>query len=298
MKKFICLFVVFAFFLISSSKYSNANVLLDYPINNDINYSDIIKDSNDINIKNSLKKFDEPSKPLLLNRDDITLEFYKERIPKEFYNAFIYYTKDYTDIRMPFFCIMVHESNNFTSYSHKNENGTWDYGPSHLNQSNVENAYFRKLYSPVDESRITTKYCYYMVMTINFFIDMTNKYGLNNAFMPYNGGEKVFNILKNNDKNHKKSYIYNVKSYDRAINRNIIKYTKILNKYIETKRNEALYELSHNSFTKTSQWNEFKKIGTLVDNKVVCDFRIKYILKFFNEKIIGVRDSEIDLFNV
>ena len=70
--------------------------------------------------------------------------YYKEHIPEEFCDAFIYYTRTCPDIRQEFYSIMVHESGNFKSYVNKNANGSYDLGPSQLNSYNLKNKYCYK----------------------------------------------------------------------------------------------------------------------------------------------------------
>ena len=177
----------------------------------------------------------------LTEPSDVELEesFYLDKIPQEYADAFLYYTENKKEIRMLFYCLMVHESGNFTSYIHKNSNGTYDYGPSQLNSANLANSYFRKLYRPTDESHITTKYCFYMVMSINFFCDIYNKYGADYVLYAYNGGEGCVKHLKAGkwDKKYD-SKISKVKSYNKKISSYVTQYTKELEDYKEEKLGE------------------------------------------------------------
>ena len=168
--------------------------------------------------------------------------WYKERIPTKYADAFLYYTRNKPEIRMNFYSLMVHESSNFTTYVHKNKDGSYDYGPSQLNSRNLTNKTFQKYYRPTDESHITNKYCFYMVETINFYWDLYNKVGEKYAFFAYNGGEKAANWKKRGIKPNS-SLIKNVTTYDKAVRSNIEKYTKELASYKKEARLLHIAEL-------------------------------------------------------
>ena len=121
--------------------------------------------------ESSKKMWFELSK-VILPDEKIEEEFYRNRIPSNYIDAFLYYTADKREIRMDFYSIMVHESANFTAFINKNANGSIDYGPSQLNSRNIEDPWFMEKFSPKDTTYIKTKYCRYMVITINFFYDL------------------------------------------------------------------------------------------------------------------------------
>lgn len=177
--------------------------------------------------------------------------FYKERIPAEYSDAFLYYTRKFPQIRKSFYCLMIHESNNFTAFVHKNKDGSVDYGPSQLNSNNIKNATFRKYYNPKDESHITSRYCFYMVMTINFYYDLVCKYGEEYAFFAYNGGERCVKLIKNNIKDSRyESLLTAVKTYDSAV-RKIIKTTEPeLTAFVNDYKTRKAVEMAINIITK------------------------------------------------
>ena len=177
-----------------------------------------------------------------ISDNELEEAWYKERIPAKYADAFLYYTRNKSEMRMNFYSLMVHESSNFTSYVHKNKDGSYDYGPSQLNSRNLTNKTFQKYYRPTDESHITNKYCFYMVETINFYWDLYNKVGEKYAFFAYNGGEKAANWKKRGIKSNS-SLIKNVTAYDKAVRSNVEKYTKELASYKKEARSLHIAEL-------------------------------------------------------
>ena len=170
--------------------------------------------------------------------------FYLDNIPTEYGDAFLYYTKDKKEMRPYFFSLMMHESNGFTAFKHKNKDGSYDYGPSQLNSNNIKNEKFRNWYNPKDESHITNRYCFYMVMSINFYWDLVNKYGYDYAFYAYNGGERTVKLIKNKSSRNA-SLIKAVKSYDAAVRKRMQQAEKNLEKYVAQKRAEHIDELQY-----------------------------------------------------
>lgn len=179
---------------------------------------------------------------LHLSDDYLEEQWYLERIPKEYGDAFLYYTQDRTEMRMHFYSLMVHESNNFKAFVNKNLDGSWDYGPSQLNSNNIKNPLFRELYNPKDESHITSKYCFYMVMSINLYWDLVCKYGYEYAFYAYNGGERTIRYKKAGI-NQNTSLMKSVTSYDMKVRELIDKHTMELNTYKLVAREMHIYEL-------------------------------------------------------
>ena len=191
--------------------------------------------------------------------------WYKERIPAKYADAFLYYTRNKPEMRMNFYSLMVHESNNFTAYVHKNKDGSYDYGPSQLNSRNLTNKTFQKYYRPTDESHITNKYCFYMVETINFYWDLYNKVGERYAFFAYNGGEKAANWKKRGIKSNS-NLIKNVTAYDKAVRSNVEKYTKELASYKKEARSLHIAELKrefHELSLKTFQVRYKENISSI-----------------------------------
>lgn len=177
-------------------------------------------------------------------RNDFYEEFFKNNIPEEYCDAFLYYTKNDPSIRPYFYSIMVHESGNFTSFVNKNKNGSVDYGPSQLNSDNLKNEYFMYLYEPKDKSMINSKYTYYMVITINFYIDLVAKHGKEYALYAYNGGERCVKLIKNNSKETKyTSLLNNVKAYNTNVNKLISKTLKQLDEYADKRELEIQQQL-------------------------------------------------------
>ena len=180
----------------------------------------------------------------ILTDEMLEENFYLDNIPTEYGDAFLYYTKDKKEMRPYFFSLMMHESNGFTSFKHKNKDGSYDYGPSQLNSNNIKNEKFRKWYNPKDESHITNRYCFYMVMSINFYWDLVNKYGYDYAFYAYNGGERTVKLIKNKSSRNA-SLIKAVKSYDAAVRKRMQQAEKNLEKYVAQKRAEHIDELQY-----------------------------------------------------
>lgn len=177
---------------------------------------------------------------------DETLEenFYLDNIPIEYGDAFLYYTRNRKEMRPYFFSLMLHESNGFTSFKNRNKDGSYDYGPSQLNSNNIKNKNFRNWYNPKDESHITNRYCFYMVMSINFYWDLVNKYGYDYAFYAYNGGEKTVKLIKNKS-SHNASLIKTVKAYDSAVRKKMQLTETNIKNYVVQKRAEHINELRY-----------------------------------------------------
>ena len=180
----------------------------------------------------------------ILTDEMLEENFYLDNIPTEYGDAFLYYTKDKKEMRPYFFSLMMHESNGFTAFKHKNKDGSYDYGPSQLNSNNIKNEKFRKWYNPKDESHITNRYCFYMVMSINFYWDLVNKYGYDYAFYAYNGGERTVKLIKNKSSRNA-SLVKAVKSYDAAVRKRMQQAEKNLEKYVAKKRAEHIDELQY-----------------------------------------------------
>ena len=180
----------------------------------------------------------------ILTDEMLEENFYLDNIPTEYGDAFLYYTKDKKEMRPYFFSLMMHESNGFTAFKHKNKDGSYDYGPSQLNSNNIKNKKFRNWYNPKDESHITNRYCFYMVMSINFYWDLVNKYGYDYAFYAYNGGERTVKLIKNKSSRNA-SLIKAVKSYDAAVRKRMQQAEKNLEKYVAKKRAEHIDELQY-----------------------------------------------------
>ena len=180
----------------------------------------------------------------ILTDEMLEENFYLDNIPTEYGDAFLYYTKDKKEMRPYFFSLMMHESNGFTAFKHKNKDGSYDYGPSQLNSNNIKNKNFRNWYNPKDESHITNRYCFYMVMSINFYWDLVNKYGYDYAFYAYNGGEKTVKLIKNKS-SHNTSLIKTVKAYDSAVRKQMQLTEMNIKNYIVQKRAEHINELRY-----------------------------------------------------
>ena len=178
----------------------------------------------------------------ILSDEMLEENFYLDNIPIEYGDAFLYYTKNRKEMRPYFFSLMMYESNGFTVFKHKNKDGSHDYGPSHLNSNNIKNEKFRNWYNPKDESHITNKYCFYMVMSINFYWDLVNKYGYDYAFYAYNGGERTVKLIKNKS-SHNASLVKAVKSYDAAVRKQMRQAEINLENYRVQKRAEHINEL-------------------------------------------------------
>lgn len=247
----------------------------------------------------------------IISDEEIEENFYKKRIPNEYSDAFLYYTKDNPELRLPFYSIMVHESGNFKVFKRRNTNGSYDLGPSHLNTNNIKNAYFRELYNPKDESHITNVYCFYMVMSLNFFKSLYKKYdNVIDAFYAYNGGEKAPIIIKSAKLSRKRpSFVANVKAYGRSVNNNLSIFEKELSLYkeeIATQIDDGLEyfrENVHKYQNYTDVYIVFNESGNLIMD-IRNEFKIdllasvnKKVYKFTCNKIVADRrrDNIFDL---
>lgn len=226
-----------------------------------------------------------------ISDEEIEKSFYKERIPAEYYDAFIYYTRNTPELRMPFYSIMVHESGNFKVYKRRNTNGSYDLGPSHLNSNNIKNPYFRELYNPKDESHITNVYCFYMIMSLNYFKDMVDKFdgNMTHAYYAYNGGQKAPSIINSKHiPSEKKNYVKNVIAYSKAIYRNIDKFSNELALYktdINEKVRLGIEYLDKNQF----KYNEFTDVFIVFSEDNTLQMKLAYIPKLENDTIASFR---------
>ena len=191
--------------------------------------------------------------PKITSTIDIMEMYYRENIPEEYANAFIYYTRDCPEIRQEFYSIMVHESGNFKAFVNKNSNGSYDLGPSQLNTHNLKNKYFMELYSPKETTFIETKYTYYMVITINFYKDLVRKHGKEYAFYAYNGGEKCVALIKENNKD----------SRNRSLINNVTNYNNSVNSILENTRNEIGTYIYNYRMANNPKTNHFQVVNTV-----------------------------------
>lgn len=221
----------------------------------------------------------------LLSDETLEENFYLDNIPAEYGDAFLYYTRNRKEMRLYFFSLMLHESNGFTAFKHKNKDGSYDYGPSQLNSNNIKNEKFRKWYNPKDESHITSKYCFYMIMSMNFYWDLVNKYGYDYAFYAYNGGEKTVNLIKNKDSHNNASLVKTVKTYDVAVRKQMQLAEINLKNYIVQKRAEHINELQYlitenlydNYLATAERTNKEYNCSILQDTNEFGDCNIFYI---------------------
>ena len=257
---------------------------------NDIELNDFIEKpqiSTQISIKDASSY-----KYHIINDNEIEENFYKKRIPKEYSDAFLYYTRNNPELRLPFYSIMVHESGNFRVFKRRNTNGSYDLGPSHLNSNNIKNAYFRELYNPKDESHITSVYCFYMVMSLNFFKSLYNKYdNVLDAFYAYNGGEKAPIIIKSAKMSrNRQNFVANVKAYGRAVNNNLSIFEKELSLYKEeisiqiSDGLEYFKENIHKYQNYTDVYIVFNESGNLIMD-IRNEFQINLLAASINKKI-------------
>ncbi len=209
--------------------------------------------------------------------------FYLENIPKEYADAFIYYTRKFPQIRRDFYSLMRHESQNFTAFYHKNADGSVDKGPSQLNSNNIKSKTFRDFYNPTDESHITSVYCYYMVMTINFYYDLVMKYGQEYAFYGYNGGEPCIKWIKTNNYDPRyEGRIKAVKEYDTAV-RNKRKATDLLLEEYTTKfKFDKAFEMAMEVMNEQNNC-EISQIYLFG----------KYFIKFGNNRFLYIRREDL-----
>ena len=66
---------------------------------------------------------------VMYSQEYIEEQYYLEKIPAEYSDAFIYYTRNFKNkskFRRNFYSLMVHESDNFTAFVHKNGDGSVD----------------------------------------------------------------------------------------------------------------------------------------------------------------------------
>ena len=225
---------------------------------------------------------------------DETLEerFYLDNIPSEFADAFLYYSRNRKEMRPYFYAIMKHESN-FKVYWHKNADGSIDKGPSHLNTKNINSKTFRDWYNPKDESHITSVYCFYMVMSMNFYWDLVNKYGYDYAYYAYNGGEKTVKLIKNRSSQNA-SLIKAVKNYDYKVRLQLSEAQSNITSYIAEKRAEninELYAFLHDNYNKSYNVGKNAFIVKLENN-------LQNGNKFTNNDVFYIRREDLLQFEI
>lgn len=231
----------------------------------------------------------------ILTDEMLEENFYLDNIPTEYGDAFLYYTKDKKEMRPYFFSLMMHESNGFTAFKHKNKDGSYDYGPSQLNSNNIKNEKFRKWYNPKDESHITNRYCFYMVMSINFYWDLVNKYGYDYAFYAYNGGERTVKLIKNKSSRNA-SLVKAVKSYDAAVRKRMQQAEKNLKNYVAQKRAEHIDELQYKII---ENFNDIRLVALNRSNKnKLNDSILQDTNEFGNYNIFYIRREDFLQFEI
>ena len=231
----------------------------------------------------------------ILTDEMLEENFYLDNIPTEYGDAFLYYTKDRKEMRPYFFSLMMHESNGFTAFKHKNKDGSYDYGPSQLNSNNIKNEKFRKWYNPKDESHITNRYCFYMVMSMNFYWDLVNKYGYDYAFYAYNGGERTVKLIKNKS-SHNASLVKAVKSYDAAVRKRMQQAEKNLKNYVAQKRAEHIDELQYKII---ENFNDIRLVALNRSNKNKSnDSILQDTNEFGNYNIFYIRREDFLQFEI
>lgn len=204
-------------------------------------------------------------------------EYYRSVIPEEYAEAFLYYTRDFPEIRLNFYSIMVHESANFTAFRHVNKNGSVDLGPSQLNSSNLRNKRFVNAFRPKDESKITSVYCYYMVMTINYYHDLYKRHGDAYAFYAYNGGDKAVVAIKQNIQSpNMSSLVKNVRAYNRKVRKLVKQHKAEIIPFVEELRDQLVDMLCDVYVEKFGGSSRNVSIGFIVR---------KYIYEFINDRI-------------
>lgn len=148
--------------------------------------------------------------------------FYRENIPEEFFDVFWYYTKERPELRPSIYAIMKHESGNFrwTEYGRRNHDGSRDYTVMQVNSNNLKNKMFVKRYSAKDKSHIKSYYDEVVVMGINYFYELYDRYG-ENAYACYNGGPKSDRLLKMGQDCPKsyKNFVRIVSNYKNSVER-------------------------------------------------------------------------------
>ena len=233
----------------------------------------------------------------ILTDEMLEERFYLDNIPTEYGDAFLYYTKDRKEMRPYFFSLMMHESNGFKAFKNKNKDGSYDYGPSQLNSNNIKNEKFRNWYNPKDESHITNRYCFYMVMSMNFYWDLVNKYGYDYAFYAYNGGERTVKLIKNKSSRYA-SLIKAVKTYDAAVRKQMQLAEKNLENYVVQKREEHINELQcmitesfYNTNLTTSE--RVAKCESELNNS-----NLQYTNEFGNYDVLYIRRKDLLQFEI
>ena len=244
-------------------------------------------------------EFYESVSNIRLPNETIIEDFYKERIPEEYCDAFLFYTEDMPEIRMNFYCIMVIESSNFRYFVGKNKNGTTDLGPSQLNSSNINNERFVKAFTPEDKSHITTEYCRYMVLSIGYYKDLYKRFGDAYAFYAYNGGDKAAKQMKKGE-THNGSLIKNVTAYDTKVRKVIDEKSKELETYIVERRakhvDEVMEELGEILIIEPDdiRRGDFNySFDKTINNLGPYIFKRQELLKFESEEFIIIINSLI-----
>lgn len=223
-------------------------------------------------------------------------EYYRQVIPAEFCETFLYYTKDFPEIRLNFYSIMVHESGNFKYFKNRNRNGTLDLGPSQLNSANLENPDFVDAFAPKDNYHIYSMNCYYMVLTINYYHDLYKRLGDEFAFYAYNGGDRAARLVRENNKSSRyASLIKAVTTYDASVRALIEKHKAEMAPVVAKLRGEFvnwLCEIYNARFGDDSigydihAAEDFYKFGN--DRIAYYYIRRKYLTELKSEEVIVV----------
>jgi hypothetical protein len=245
------------------------------------------------------------------NRGRLEFKFYKERIPDEFSDAFLFYTDNDSELRLKFYSLMVVESANFKYYYNKNPNGTVDIGPSQLNSANLEDPWFVQIFSPKNDKYINTHHTYCMVLTINFFKDITTWADKEYKFMVYNGGPKAQRIVPLAYKTAaQKSFTRNVTNYDKLVRAQIEKTKEDFEKFVTNE----YYNMSALRISAILQLKPAEELKSVIKNfssgKKPIDFNkprdnnVLYIKRRYNfvkfdlEEFIIENQSIIDLLSI
>jgi hypothetical protein len=129
--------------------------------------------------------------------DEDIIELIENTVPSDYVDAFIYYSqldnREETAIfRLYLLGLGQHESGWIKLRSNKkNKNGTFDHGYLMLNEANIYNNQFMRVYGPVKEFEAQDWIEKYLITCIRFFKYLYLKYGCD-ALYAYNAGETSY----------------------------------------------------------------------------------------------------------
>jgi hypothetical protein len=132
----------------------------------------------------------------LFNDNDL-LQLITATVPEKYVDAFMFYSeeasRDYTNtIRIYLLGLgqMESEWTRTRSYN-KNRDGTYDWGYLMLNDGNIKDKYFMRVFGPLDEYKAKDNIELWLITCIRYFKYLYSRYGCD-ALYAYNAGERAY----------------------------------------------------------------------------------------------------------